>query len=151
MGNCKDGHCSIDKTKKGMDTSQKRGYIRASVSFVLLITGIVFSAVNLPFFEKDWIRLVWYIGAYIPVGIPVILEAWESVRKKDIFSEFMLMTIATIGAFFIGEYPEGVAVMLFYAVGELFQDSAVNRSRRAGFVLPHVFIIRIFNPIIIHY
>ena len=49
MGNCKDGHCSIDKTKKGMDTSQKRGYIRASVSFVLLITGIVFSAVNLPF------------------------------------------------------------------------------------------------------
>ena len=58
MGNCKDGHCSIDKTKKGMDTSQKRGYIRASVSFVLLITGIVFSAVNLPFFEKDWIRLV---------------------------------------------------------------------------------------------
>lgn len=130
MGNCKDGHCSIDKTKKGMDTSQKRGYIRASVSFVLLITGIVFSAVNLPFFEKDWIRLVWYIGAYIPVGIPVILEAWESVRKKDIFSEFMLMTIATIGAFFIGEYSEGVAVMLFYAVGELFQDSAVNRAKR---------------------
>ena len=50
--------------------------------------------------------------------------------QKDVFSEYTLMSIATIGAFFIGEYPEGVAVMLFYAVGELFQSSAINRAKR---------------------
>jgi Cd2+/Zn2+-exporting ATPase len=61
----------------------------------------------------------------------VIKEAWEAIRQKDVFSEFTLMSIATIGAFFIGEYPEGVAVMLFYAVGELFQDAAVNRAKRS--------------------
>jgi Cd2+/Zn2+-exporting ATPase len=67
-----------------------------------------------------------YLVAYIPVGLPVIKEAWESMLKKDIFSEFLLMSIATIGAFGIGEYPEGVAVMLFYAVGESFQSLAVK-------------------------
>ena len=56
-------------------------------------------------------------------------EAWEHLMKKEYFSEFMLMTIATIGAFCIGEYPEGVAVMLFYAVGEQLQDSAVDKAR----------------------
>ncbi|MDR0431248.1 MAG: cadmium-translocating P-type ATPase [Tannerellaceae bacterium] len=97
----------------------------------MLIAGIVFSAANLSFFENNWIRLAWYIIAYIPVGIPVIIEAWESARQKDVFSEYTLMSIATIGAFLIGEYPEGVAVMLFYAVGELFQDGAVNRAKRS--------------------
>ncbi|MBP7920043.1 MAG: cadmium-translocating P-type ATPase [Parabacteroides sp.] len=104
--------------------------MRAGISFGLLISGILFSAFNLTFFENQWIRLAWYLLAYIPVGVPVILEAWESMLKKDIFSEYTLMSIATIGAFLIGEYPEGVAVMLFYAVGELFQDSAVNRAKR---------------------
>ncbi|WP_280747494.1 heavy metal translocating P-type ATPase [Parabacteroides sp. PF5-9] len=97
----------------------------------MLIAGIIFSATDLSFFSNNWIRLAWYIIAYIPVGIPVIMEAWESIRQKDVFSEYTLMSIATIGAFFIGEYPEGVAVMLFYAVGELFQDSAVNRAKRS--------------------
>ncbi|MCB0440393.1 MAG: cadmium-translocating P-type ATPase, partial [Flavobacteriaceae bacterium] len=56
-------------------------------------------------------------------------EGWESIKKGDVFTEFFLMSIATIGAFIIGEYPEGVAVMLFYAVGELFQNAAVNRAK----------------------
>lgn len=131
MGNCNDGACVIDKTKQEMDTSQKRGYIRAAISFVMLIAGIIFSAVGLSFFADKWVQLAWYIIAYIPVGLPVIKEAWEAIRQKDVFSEFTLMSIATIGAFFIGEYPEGVAVMLFYAVGELFQDAAVNRAKGA--------------------
>jgi len=67
--------------------------------------------------------------AYIPVGFPVIKEAVESIAKGEIFSEFLLMSIATIGAFAIGEYPEGVAVMLFYAVGEVFQTLAVKRAK----------------------
>lgn len=58
-------------------------------------------------------------------------EAWEAMRHGDIFNEFTLMTIATIGAFYIGEYPEGVAVMLFYSLGEWFQDKAVNRAKHS--------------------
>ncbi|MDH6357022.1 Cd2+/Zn2+-exporting ATPase [Parabacteroides sp. PF5-9] len=131
MSNCSGGSCSINTTGKEENFSQKKAYIRASISFIMLIAGIIFSATDLSFFSNNWIRLAWYIIAYIPVGIPVIMEAWESIRQKDVFSEYTLMSIATIGAFFIGEYPEGVAVMLFYAVGELFQDSAVNRAKRS--------------------
>ena len=57
-------------------------------------------------------------------------EAWESIKDKDYFSEFTLMFVATLGAFYIGEYPEGVAVMLFYSVGELFQEKAVDKAKR---------------------
>ena len=74
-------------------------------------------------------RLAWYVIAYLPVGIPVIKDAVRSVLKGAFFSEFFLMTIATLGAFAIGEYPEGVAVMLFYTVGELFQGLAVTRAK----------------------
>ena len=81
-----------------------------------------------PFF-KGWVRIAWYAVAYIPVGFPVIKEGWKSIRDGDFFTEFFLMSIATLGAFAIGEYPEGVAVMLFYAVGELFQNAAVNRAK----------------------
>jgi len=77
-----------------------------------------------------WVRIVWYVAAYLPVGLPVIIEAIQSIRKSDVFSEFLLMSIATIGAFAIGEYPEGVAVMLFYAIGEIFQSLAVQRAKR---------------------
>lgn len=131
MSNCSSGSCSVNTTGKEENFSQKKAYIRAAISFVMVIAGIIFSTADLSFFSNNWIRLAWYIIAYIPVGIPVIIEAWESIRQKDIFSEYTLMSIATIGAFFIGEYPEGVAVMLFYAVGELFQDSAVNRAKRS--------------------
>ena len=74
-------------------------------------------------------RFVWYLVAFIPVGFPVLKEAVECLREKEYFNEFMLMSLAAIGAFYIGEYPEGVAVMLFYSIGEKFQDSAVSRAR----------------------
>ncbi|MFJ1288497.1 heavy metal translocating P-type ATPase, partial [Acinetobacter baumannii] len=69
--------------------------------------------------------------AYIPVGLPVVIKGIKTAIKGDVFTEFFLMSVATIGAFYIGQYPEGVAVMLFYAVGELFQDAAVNRAKRS--------------------
>ena len=81
------------------------------------------------FWFKNWVRIIWYAAAYLPVGLPVLKEAFESIRKGDVFSEFFLMSIATIGAFAIGEYPEGVAVMLFYSVGEVFQTLAVQRAK----------------------
>ncbi len=76
-----------------------------------------------------WVRIVWYAVAYIPVGFPVVKDAIKSIGKGEVFSEFLLMSIATLGAFAINQYPEGVAVMLFYAVGEVFQTLAVKRAK----------------------
>jgi Cd2+/Zn2+-exporting ATPase len=77
------------------------------------------------------VRLVWYGVAYVLVGWKVIRSAVRSIPSGNIFNEFLLMSLATLGAFAIGEYPEGVAVMMFYTVGELFQDAAVNRAKRS--------------------
>lgn len=112
------------------ELSNFRTYLPAIFSFVMLIAGIAIDYFDAFSFFKGWIRVVWYTVAYIPVGFPVIREGWNSILKGDFFTEFFLMSIATLGAFAIGEYPEGVAVMLFYAVGELFQNAAVNRAKR---------------------
>ena len=106
-------------------------YLPAIVSFVLLLLGIVFDQFIQPEFFKGNARLIWYISAYVPVGIPVLKDAFKAILKRDFFTEFFLMSLATIGAFGIGEYPEGVAVMLFYAIGELFQSAAVKRAKQS--------------------
>ena len=106
-----------------------RPYIPAVVSFIMLMAAILFDYLGtFPHFEGR-IRILWYVVAYLPVGFPVIMEGWNSIKNGDFFTEFLLMSIATIGAFAIGQYPEGVAVMLFYAVGELFQSAAVKRAK----------------------
>ncbi len=111
------------------NSSAFKTYIPAIISFIMLVAGIAIDYFDaLPFFE-GWVRIIWYTIAYIPVGFPVIKEGWKSIKNGDFFTEFFLMSIATLGAFAIGEYPEGVAVMLFYAVGELFQQAAVNRAK----------------------
>ena len=119
-----DGH-NHDNTPKSLF----RMFLPSVLSFVILLSGIALDN----WFPQEWFngtwRLIWYITAYVPVGLPVIKEAFESMVKGDVFSEFLLMTIATTGAFVIGEYPEGVAVMLFYAVGEVFQTLAVTRAK----------------------
>lgn len=106
-----------------------RAYIPAVLSFILLLSGIIADQYIKPAFFSGYLRLAWYLAAYIPVGLPVLRDALKALRKKSFFTEFTLMSIATAGAFVIGEYPEGVAVMLFYAVGELFQSAAVNRAK----------------------
>lgn len=106
-----------------------REYLPAIISFVLLLGGIALDEYIQPGFFTGWVRLVWYLAAYLPVGWPVLTEAMRAIGKREFFTEFLLMSIATIGAFAIGEYPEGVAVMLFYAVGELFQTAAVRRAK----------------------
>lgn len=98
-------------------------------SFALLCVGLVLDYVLKPDWFTETFRLILYSFAYIPVGFPVVKEAWMSIRKGDVFSEFFLMTIATLGAFAIGEFPEGVAVMLFYTIGELFQGISVTRAK----------------------
>ena len=108
---------------------EARSFFRPAVSLVMLAAGMVMSATAFSLFADDRVRLLWYVAAFLPVGLGVMREAWECAVKKDVFSEFMLMSVASIGAFAIGEYPEAVAVMLFYCIGEALQDMAVDRAR----------------------
>ncbi len=124
--------CSVDeKANHNHDDHNHEdfGSIPAIISFFLLVSGLVLDYFIENSFFKGWVRVVWYLSAYIPVAYPVIREAIEALAKKDVFNEFFLMSTATIGAFAIGEYPEGVAVMLFYTIGELFQGFAVKRAK----------------------
>ncbi|TDE50074.1 heavy metal translocating P-type ATPase [Flavobacterium sp. GT3P67] len=119
-----DGH-----DHSGGNDSLIKMFLPAIISFVLLLVAIGFDNYLPQTWFTGWARIIWYVVAYFPVGFPVLKEALESIRKGEVFSEFLLMSIATIGAFAIGEYPEGVAVMLFYAVGEVFQTLAVQRAK----------------------
>lgn len=112
-----------------LEGSKLQLFLPAIISFVLLIAAITIDNWVPQGWFKDWVRISWYVVAYIPVGFPVIKDALQSIGKGEVFSEFLLMSIATIGAFAIKEYPEGVAVMLFYAVGEVFQTLAVSRAK----------------------
>ncbi|TGE03537.1 heavy metal translocating P-type ATPase [Hymenobacter fodinae] len=105
-------------------------YAPAIASLILLLAGLALDYYDVAFFTK-YVRLLWYGVAFLLVGWKVIRSAVQSIPSGNIFNEFLLMSLATLGAFAIGEYPEGVAVMLFYTVGELFQDAAVNRAKRS--------------------
>jgi Cd2+/Zn2+-exporting ATPase len=105
-------------------------FLPSILTLTLLIAAIVMDN----WVSQSWFtgttRVAWYLVAYLIVGYAVIKDAVKSIINGDVFSEFLLMSIATIGAFSIGEYPEGVAVMLFYGVGEVFQTLAVSRAKR---------------------
>lgn len=96
----------------------------------LIIGALIFGIATVMKFSNS-IELVLYLISYVLVGGEVVLGALRNIRRGQVFDENFLMGIATIGAFAIGEYPEGVAVMLFYQVGEMFQDMAVNHSRKS--------------------
>ena len=121
-----DGH---DHDHSNQEKSTFQMFLPAIISLVLLMFAIGLDNYFTPSWFTGYIRIGWYILAYIPVGFPVIKEAFESIKKGEFFSEFLLMSIATIGAFAIAEFPEGVAVMLFYAIGEIFQALAVKRAK----------------------
>lgn len=114
----------------GEEAAGWKAYVPVSISFVMLIAGIIADNVS-PLLFNGWFRFSWYAVSYLFVGLPVAVKGFKLLLKGDVFTEFLLMTIATLGAFYIGEYPEGVAVMLFYTIGELFQDAAVNRVKRS--------------------
>lgn len=141
---CCDSKLEFNKTNKGDhdhedhnhgDHDHNHGEMNSKYtigfSLLLFFLGILFSHILQAawFVNNPLLRVLWYIAAYVPVGLPVIKEAFTLLLKKDFFNEFSLMAIATLGAFAIGEYPEAVAVMLFYTIGELFQESAVNKAK----------------------
>jgi Cd2+/Zn2+-exporting ATPase len=120
--------CNEDSRGKKPETAWK-AFLPAGICLFLLSVGIALDRLAPNIFSTPLIRLLWYVVAYLPVGVPVVKNALSSLWEKEFFNEFTLMLIATAGAFVIDEYPEGVAVMLFYSIGELFQESAVNKAR----------------------
>lgn len=112
------------KNEQAEEEGNKSEIIRLAIGAIifLIATAMKFS---------NSVELLLYLASYVLVGGEVVLGALRNIRRGQVFDENFLMSIATIGAFAIGEYPEGVAVMLFYQIGELFQDLAVNRSRKS--------------------
>ena len=105
--------------------NQKYYLIFGSVLYAALLAGTTFTNIAFP----HWLVLGLYLVCYLIVGGDILRAAFRNIRGLELFDEFFLMSVATIGAFFIGAYPEAVAVMLFFKVGEMFQDKAVSRSR----------------------
>lgn len=106
-------------------------YLPVMISGLILLTGLILEFYLQAAFFTGWIKIIWYVTAYLIVGLPVIKEAAVAIGKGQIFTEFFLMTIATLGAIGIGEYPEAVAVMLFYTFGELLQSNAVRKAKKS--------------------
>lgn len=103
-------------------------YFNVYLSAFLFAVGLVVDQFNVIFLGK-YQREIIYVVSYMAVAFPVFKEAAKAISEKVFFSEFTLMGLATLGAMAIGEYPEGVAVMLFYSVGEIFQTAAVSRAK----------------------
>ena len=103
----------------------KKRAIKIIIAFILFILALVIP------FENIWINRGIYIISYVIAGYEIVLKAIRNIFRGKVFDENFLMALATIGAFAIGEFPEAVAVMLFYQVGELFQSYAVDKSRKS--------------------
>ena len=103
----------------------KKKKIKIVIALILFFIALIIN------FSNEWINNTIYMIAYIIVGLEIIKKAVRNIRRGKIFDENFLMTVATIGAFLIGEFPEAVAVMLFYQIGELFQSYAVDKSRKS--------------------
>lgn len=140
MANCSSGCCGTDDHQEehshqhnhdDYDHSHSSSKLGLIISLVIFFSGLILDFwIKADWFtNNNWLRFGWYFVSYILVAFSVFKEAVELAKKLDFFNEFSLMGIATIGAFAIGEFPEGVAVMLFYTIGEMFQESAVNRAR----------------------
>ena len=120
---------TVDDTKKRIaelffENTLKKQIIKLIIGSVLFATGMILEL-------ADWQELVLFLSSYLISGGAVLLKAIRGILRGQVFSENFLMSIATIGAFLIGEYPEGVAVMLFYLIGEIFEKQAIGQSRKS--------------------
>lgn len=112
------------KEEEGRNPNKNR-LIRIIIEFVLFLALIIIKPSN------NWVALASYLVVYVLIGGDIVKRAVTNIFRGEVFDENFLMSVATIGAFFIGEYPEAVAVMLFYQVGEWFQSAAVDQSRKS--------------------
>ena len=106
-----------------MNKKQKKMLIRIIVAAALIVVLSLLPA-------EGWLQFVLFMVPYLVIGYDILKKAWKGICNKQVFDENFLMAIATIGAILLGDYKEGVAVMLFYQIGELFQSYAVGKSRR---------------------
>ena len=106
-----------------MNKKQKKVFTRIIVAAVLMV---VLSLLPI----DGWLKFVLFMIPYLVIGHDILLKAWKGILNRQVFDENFLMAVATIGAILLGDYKEGVAVMLFYQIGELFQSYAVGKSRR---------------------
>ena len=123
--------CTHHDKKESHNDAEENNYSGFFKKNWNLILGIASYIAALIFEDIQYINLVLFLIAYVLVGGKVVITALRNIARGQIFDENFLMTIATLGAFAIGEYPEAVAVMIFYEVGELFQSYAVNHSRKS--------------------
>lgn len=123
-------HSDGDGHEHGVEKTGWRSHWDLLLSLVILIFMLTLEY-GFDIVFNNAINLIVYGLAYLLAGWKVLDLAFRKLKRFDIFNEFFLMSVATIGAFLIGEYSEGVAVMVFYAIGEWFQDSAVNRAKRS--------------------
>lgn len=124
---------TIDQVESGVTLSYKKRVIEKPKLFVwkdnlTLIIGILIYIISL-IFETQTLAFVGFLIAYLLIGYEVVEKAVKNILRGEIFDENFLMSVATIGAFLIGDYAEAVAVMLFYSIGEIFQSYAVNKTR----------------------
>lgn len=121
----------LDDTKKSLNKEEKSVWIENKTNLIRLGVGGALFFIGLAFGFSDIVEGILFLISYLIVGGDVLLKAGKNIVRGKVFDENFLMALATIGAFAIKQYPEGVAVMLFYQVGELFQDMAVDSSRRS--------------------
>ncbi len=126
---CTDGACAVDYTQEvEFKKNFNKEYILPILGLLLLLFGIALDFFDVSFFTSP-LPLIWFGVIYLFIGGPIVLKAIKLIFKGDIYNEFVLMSVATLGAFGIGAFEEGVAVMIFYVIGELFQESAVNKAK----------------------
>ena len=116
----------VSKLTQNLNKKQKDLLLRVIAAAVMLIILFI-----LPLEGYPVLRFALFMIPYLTVGHDILRKSWKGIRNGQVFDECFLMAVATIGAMILGEYPEGVAVMLFYQIGELFQSIAVGRSRRS--------------------
>ena len=108
-----------------MNKNMRKRLIRIIAGIVLLLAAVLIDT------TKDWINILLFLASYLIVGGDILLRALKNILRGKVFDENFLMSIATIGAMIISEYAEGIAVMVLYQIGELFQSYAVDKSRRS--------------------
>lgn len=117
----------VNSEKKEEALPEKRDWAKELLLAVTILFAFGFFLPE----EYFWIRLVYYLTLYIIIGHKVLIKMVQNIQRGNIFDENFLMSIATLGAFLLGEFPEAVAVMLFYQIGEYFQDKATSQSRQS--------------------
>lgn len=132
-GNCCNENHHHEYNKKG---GHEHEHNHESISFKLkdnwkLIIGAILYIIAMILSKDSIVAAILFVVSYVLIGGGVVYSAFRNIIRGELFDENFLMTVATLGAFFIGEFPEGVAVMLFYQIGEMFQGYAVNRSRKS--------------------